>query len=256
MPTFTHGSFALLRTFLVAVVALITGFVRVSQAQSSNPGVVVPPTDLPATTSLEAATPTTTMPDPPTRARGRHRSVPVVLPVATHPFSLDDLALMLRTGLSGPEIIDAVADKQLVSEIGPAQIAKLREQGADDELLDYLQALPLYAAPATASRKTMTAPVVTQVASSPNAVSVGTSAAGLPDHTVRDREIQVLKERIDALDEQIRRIRTDPKGTLGYSHRYQGNDNGINLPAVMGYVDQLDKERNELRRRKWQLEGR
>ena len=66
----------------------------------------------------------------------------------------------------------------------------------------------------------------------------------------------MLKKRIDALDEQIRRIRTDPKGTLGSSHRYQGNDNGINQPAVMNYLDQLDKERDELRRQKWQLEGR
>ena len=169
---------------------------------------------------------------------------------------MDDLALMLRTGLSGPEIIDALADKQLVSDIGPTQVAKLREQGADGQLLSCLQALPLYAAPVAAARKATAAPVATQPASPADAVVAGPAAPTPPDHTARDREIQVLTERIDALSEQIRRVRTDPKGTSGSSHRYQGGDNGINQPALIGYVERLDKDSDELRRTNWQLEGR
>ena len=209
----------------------------------------------PTAANVEAATPSAA-PTPVEHTRGRRKSALAVLPMAAHPFSADDLALMLRSGFSSPEIIEAVGEKQLVSEMGPQQVATLRAQGADNKLLSYLQSLPLYAAPPTASRQAATAPAPPPVLSPAGASLASPTVLTATDHAARDREIQVLKERIDALDEQIRRIRTDPKGTLGTSHRYQGNDNGINQPAVMKYLDQLDKERDALRRQKWQLEGR
>ena len=63
--------------------------------------------------------------------------------MATHPFSADDLALMLRSGFSSPEIIEAVGEKQLVSEMGPQQVATLRAQGADKQTVK-LPAIPAF----------------------------------------------------------------------------------------------------------------
>ena len=72
------------------------------------------------------------------------------------------------------------------------------------------------------------------------------------DYAVRDRQIADLKRRIEEIDEMIRRVRADPHwyGIIKNStdtSRQQSSD---------AYLDQLDKQRNDLRRQKWALEGR
>ncbi len=72
------------------------------------------------------------------------------------------------------------------------------------------------------------------------------------DYAARDRQIGDLQRRIDQIDETIRRVRADPhwygiiKNSTATS-RQQSSD---------AYLDQLDKQRNDLRRQKWALEGR
>ncbi len=63
------------------------------------------------------------------------------------------------------------------------------------------------------------------------------------DYAARDRQIQALQKAIDSLDEQIRRYQTSSHYTF---NQQTGDD----------YLKYVDKQRNDLRRQKWALEGR
>ncbi len=105
---------------------------------------------------------------------------------------------------------------------------------------------PLPVAPAP--RRVVAAPAMpmTQPAAAPVAMPTPVNYAA------RDRQIADLKQRIEEIDETIRRVRADPhwygiiKNSTATS-RQQSSD---------AYLDQLDKQRNDLRRQKWALEGR
>ncbi len=171
---------------------------------------------------------------------------------ATHPLQWEDLTLMLRTGLQDDEIIAEAGGKQLVLFIDPSHEQALRSLGAGDRLIGYLRAQRVYAAPeATAAAR---------VTVSAQPVALATAAhqpapAATPDYAARDRQIQSLRTQIDALDEQVRCIRTNPKDRRYWWH-YSGSFNGLDQQKLDAYLDDLDKQRNDLRRQKWQLEGR
>ena len=174
------------------------------------------------------------------------------LPVATDPLRWEDLTLMLRAGFRDDEIIAEAARKQLVTSIDPLREETLRRLGASTQLVNYLRSRRVYAAPATidAARVVVTAqPVTIAMAASQPAYQP------TPDYAARDRQIQSLKTQVDALDEQIRCIRTNPKDNRYWWH-YSGSSNGIDQQKLDAYLNQLDVQRNELRRQKWQLEGR
>ena len=83
------------------------------------------------------------------------------------------------------------------------------------------------------------------------------SVGGSPlDYQAKDQRIKELKEHIDALDEDVRRIRTNPEGqSILVALRERVTMESINK-ALDNYLKQLDQQRNDLRREKWRLEGR
>lgn len=98
------------------------------------------------------------------------------------------------------------------------------------------------------ARPVTSAPAMPLTWTPPPAFSVPTTV----DYNARARQISELKSQIDKLDETVRRVRADPhwygmvKGSTDTS-RQQSSD---------GYLAELDRQRNELRRQKWALEGR
>ncbi|MBV9656602.1 MAG: hypothetical protein JO295_00700 [Verrucomicrobia bacterium] len=84
-----------------------------------------------------------------------------------------------------------------------------------------------------------------------------------PDFAARDRRIAELKEEAEALDNFIRQIRNNPyvshsaePGHYGY-YAWQFVRGSFLLQEKFDpYMKRLDKRRDELRREKWQLEGR
>lgn len=76
------------------------------------------------------------------------------------------------------------------------------------------------------------------------------------DRAARDRQVKNLQKQIDDLDEQIRYARAHPDSysPLG-TYNGRGYLRGSESP-LKKYLDQLDQQRNDLRRQKWQLEGR
>lgn len=175
---------------------------------------------------------------------------------ATSPLGWDNLTLMLRTGLSDQDIIDVAASKQLTTSIGQAQEQVLRQLGAGDRLITYLRSQPVYRvdrsvpepAPATRNRAVVTAPPAATLALSPPAVPV-------IDHAARDRQIAALKTRIDQLDEDMRIARSRPQDY--HSRRqFQWHGNRVDQTSYDAYLKRLDAQRDDLRRQKWQLEGR
>ena len=177
---------------------------------------------------------------------------------SVHPWRLDDIRLMLRTGLNDAEIIAAVAGQPRVEDVGPAEAAELRALGAGSRLLDQLRTSPLSVGPAPLfPAGAMAANVTPRVNSLPPAASVPSMPASTPmDYAARDRRLEGLKQQISDLDDQIRTIRTNPLDRR-YQWHYAGSGNGgVNQSALQKYLDQLDQQRNALRREKWQLEGR
>ena len=173
------------------------------------------------------------------------------LPSAAHPFTVRDVELALRAGLTSQEIVAELRDKQLVETIDANRTERLRLLGADPSLIRFLQLLPVYAA--SLSRNQVTARPLPPVATAPPpAVEVRAPGMSAED---KDRRVEELKRQIDALDEKLRRIRVNPRGSPDWWH-YSGRDNGINQQALDDYQKQLDRERNDLRREKWRLEGR
>ena len=72
------------------------------------------------------------------------------------------------------------------------------------------------------------------------------------DYAARDRKIVDLKQRMEEIDETIRQVRANP-------HWYgivKNSTDTSRQQASDAYLDQLDKQRNDLRRQKWALEGR
>ena len=156
------------------------------------------------------------------------------------PLAWNDVTLMLRTGLTDDEVIAACAGKQLTTMVGPEQAQVLRELGAGNRLIDYLQGRAVYNMPVSASPHVTSQPVRQVAASSARYVPIATPYPTVDD-AARDRQIASLKQRIDSLDESIRVARS------GWSWSGAARD---------AYIDGLDKARNDLRREKWLLEGR
>ena len=166
---------------------------------------------------------------------------------------------MLRTGLDDDDIIAALAGKQLVNAIGPTQAASLRGLGAGAKLLNNLQTRPLYAAPLTAQAIIVSAPVLPRAVTSSNVVSATPRGPATPppvDEAAKDRQIKNLQSQIDAIDARILQIRSHPESlSLFGTYNGRGVRDGDESP-LKKILDQLDKQRNDLRRQKWQLEGR
>ncbi len=178
------------------------------------------------------------------------------LPVATNPLRWEDLTLMLRTGLRDEEIIAEAARKQLILSIDPAREQTLRSLGAGNRLLSYLRTQCVYAEPAVpdAPRVVVSGQAMPVAMAVPQTVYQPAPVV-TPDYAARDRQVQSLKTQIDALDEQIRCIRTNPKDNRYWWH-YYGRFNGIDQLMLDSYLNKLDQQRNDLRRQKWQAEGR
>lgn len=104
------------------------------------------------------------------------------------------------------------------------------------------------AAPRSVAYQTIPSPAAA------NQIITSTIPAG--NYQDKERRIQELRTRIDALDEDVRCIRVNPK-SYRYWWSYYGNGNS-NVDSVRrdAYLKQLDEQRNGLRREKWQLEGR
>ena len=159
---------------------------------------------------------------------------------ATVPLAWSDLTLMLRTGLTDDEVIAASVGKQLTTVIGPEEVRQLRELGAGNRLINSLQGRTVYNVPAAAPAATFGTPVRQVTTPATSRVSIATPYP-VVDYAMRDRQIADLKRRIDSLDESIRVARSD------WSWSGTARD---------AYIEGLDKARNDLRRQKWQLEGR
>ncbi len=182
--------------------------------------------------------------------------------VATNPVTLDDLALMLRAGFNDAEVVAAVQQKQLIEPNDAARMNYLRTLGAGDKLIAFLRSRPVFLAPISkavvpAGTVTVRDPSQNVSACSSGSVTVEGTVGSSPaiDYQAKDRRIKELKDRMDALDEDIRRIRTNPKNSGCWWH-YYGSYNGLDQQKLDAYLKQLDDQRNELRREKWRLEGR
>ena len=180
------------------------------------------------------------------------------LPLASsgQPVSWQELTLMLRTGLNDAEIIAAFKGRPLASPIYPAQAATLRELGAGTVLLSYLQTRATSSSSPMAPRVVVTAPPLPRAAvlATPRAVPTPTPV----DYAAKDRQIKSLQLQIDAIDAEILRVRNHPSFNpflIGGSYNGRGYHDGEES-SLKKYLDQLDQQRNDLRRQKWQLEGR
>ncbi len=76
------------------------------------------------------------------------------------------------------------------------------------------------------------------------------------DYAAKDRQIHDLQQQMDRIDEQILFARAHPS-----NYSYLGTYNGPGArygeeSPFKKYLDGLDKQRNDLRREKWRLEGR
>ena len=176
--------------------------------------------------------------------------------VATAPLSWGDLTLMVRTGLTDDEVIAASAGKQLTTPIGPDEARQLRELGAGNRLIGYLQGQTVYAAPASTPVQRNNAQTRQAVVPPPSYVSAATPVPTV-DYAARDRRVAALKKQIDTLDEEIRVARSRPNDYYRSGRYYNTYGDGTSRQqAADGYIKGLEDRRDELRREKWQLEGR
>ena len=177
---------------------------------------------------------------------------------SVHPWRLDDIKLMLRTGLSDAEIIAAIAGCPRTEDVGPSEAAERRARGAGSRLLDQLRTsrLSVGSAPGFLAGATASNPMPSVNLPRPPVNAPATPASTPVDYAARDRRLESLKQQIDNLDDQIRTVRTNPLDRR-YHWLYAGSGNGgVNQFALQKYLDQLDQQRNALRREKWQLDGR
>ena len=156
---------------------------------------------------------------------------------AARPWRLDEVKRMLNVGWNDAQVIAAIAGRPRVEALGPSDVTELRALGAGVELIDQLggNRLPVGSAPVAPARMVAAAPLPV--------VSIPPPAGTPINDAARDRRIESLNQQINALDDQIRTFRNHPGDS-----RYQA--------ATQTYLDQLDRQRNALRREKWQLEGR
>ena len=179
------------------------------------------------------------------------RTGPRARPATSAPLRREDLTLMLRTGFSDDEVIAAAAGKQSTVAMGPNEARQLRAMGAGNRLIGYLYKQVVYNAPLSAAPDVSTAPLAPVNAPAANRAP---AAAPYPviDYAARDRQITDLKRQIDALDEQMRIVRSTPRDRRYWWH-YAGSNGMVDQQRYDAYCQQIDNERNDLRRQKWQL---
>ena len=180
------------------------------------------------------------------------------------PLTMDEILTMLGNGKQDDQIIAAIIGRPLRGPLGPEEITSLRVYGAGEHLVNYLQArsasgsgqrTSAYVAPTAA--KTFVAPPTAVPALPVTQLPAPVTPLPAPvDHAERDRQVQNLKSQIDALDEQVRRIRENPKDSRYWWHYSSPQYNGIDQARLDAYLKELDCQRNDLRRQKWALEGR
>ena len=173
------------------------------------------------------------------------------------PLALTEVLNRLAAGWCDEDILNTAAGRVNPNRIGPSEITSLRAYGASERLIDSLRRPSVYgggsiasapsASPAT-NRMIVTAPALPATQVSGPAVPMPTPV----DYAARDREIAALKRQTDQIDETIRRVRADPH----YYGLIPGSTNTARQQSSDAYLEQLDKQRNDLRRQKWALEGR
>ena len=169
---------------------------------------------------------------------------------ASAPLNWDDVTLMVRTGFSDDEVIAAAAGKQSTIAMGPDEARQLRALGAGNRLVSFLCNQVVYDAPFSTPARAENFPAAPVA----NFVPAATPYP-VVDYAARDRQIADLKGRIDALDEQMRVVRSTPRDGRYWWH-YGGTNGRVDQQRYDAYCQQIDNERNDLRRQKWRLEGR
>ncbi len=228
--------------FVVGVTAMVAG---AFQAAASRPEIRSAPRPFAASTPAASnyLAPTTSV---------VYDSTPTA---KVRPLTVDEVTGRLGAGQRDDQIIAATAGRPLLAWLGQTEITKLRVYGADERLIDDLRTRPVWENSPRPSADFAPPPAAPAM---PLSQAVPASAA-MPtpvDYQARDRQIENLKSQIDALDEQVRRIRVNPNDSR-YRWRYDSSRfHGIDQAALDAYLKELDRQRNELRRQKWTLEGR
>ena len=190
----------------------------------------------------------------PTAVAGNLGPVPTLRPV---PLTLGEVSAMISAGRGDDEIIAAASNRAPLGRLGVAEATTLRAYGAGDRLIEFLRTRFAPGDPPPDYRPTSpVAPLAAARTPAPSQTVRATALATvLPtpvDHAARDRQVADLKTRMEALDETVRRVRADP-------HWYgsvKGSTDTSRQQASDAYLADLDRQRNDLRRQKWALEGR
>ncbi len=177
------------------------------------------------------------------------------------PLTLAEVSAMISAGRDDGEIISAVYSRPLLGRLGASEATTLRAYGASDRLMDVLRARfpadnppPVYQTAVSA-----TPPPVARTPAPVQAPRVTTSTPAAPtpvDYAARDRQIADLKSRMEALDEQVRRVREHPADYRSYGNYASSGYHGVDQAKLDAYLKELDRQRDDLRRQKWALEGR
>ena len=117
---------------------------------------------------------------------------------------------------------------------------------------------PVYLPPVMAAPVMVTDHTLPQTNASPYTAGVVQSAPTpvVVDYVAKDRQIKSLQSQIDDIDDRIAQIRSHPNDYTLFG-TYNGNGYRVGEESPLKkMLDQLDKQRNDLRRQKWQLEGR
>ena len=170
------------------------------------------------------------------------------------PFTLDEVMAMLTNGKQDDQIIAAIVGRPMLSQIGAAEMTGLRVYGAGEHLINYLRARFPAVSPSAATVVTVAQPSVP--ARPASASPLGAATPATIDPAARDRQVQNLKTQIDDLSEQVRRIRENPRDYRYYWQYASSQYNGVDQAKLDAYLKELDRQRDDLRRQKWALEGR
>lgn len=172
-------------------------------------------------------------PDPATSQSGSRMiisapAVPVAtlsIPGSARPvITMDELSMLLRTGYGDDEVIAATQSRQLAEPLNGAQANALRLLGASEKLIINLRARPIDYSTRRVVPTFTPIPVVAAVpyvAPAPTRQNTSAVATGsvATNYQEKDRRIQDLKTRMEALDDDVRRIRTNPQ-----DYRYRWRD--------------------------------
>ena len=170
-------------------------------------------------------------------------------------FTLDEVMAMLTNGKQDEQIIAAIIGRPMLGQIGAAETTGLRVYGAGEHLINYLRAR----SPAESSSAATVATAARTFAPAlpaPESVSRAAATPAATDYAARDRQIQSLKTQVDDLSEQVRRIRENPRDYRYYWRYASSQYNGVDQAKLDVYLKELDRQRDDLRRQKWALEGR